>query len=248
MDLKNKIIVVTGGLGLLGSAMVKHIRNEGGTAICTDIACKDDLKNGQCRIDITDEVSVRAAASAIVKQFGKLDGWVNNAYPRSPAFRLPFEEQPQKDFELNLVSHLGGYALCARVSLAQMRLQGFGSLVNMGSIYGCVAPDPRLYEGMESIASPTVYAAIKGGIIQMTRSLAALYGQYGIRVNAVSPGGIVDERKQDKAFIERYAHRVPLGRMGTPDDVAPAVVFLLSDAARYITGHNLLVDGGWTAV
>jgi len=248
MDLQGKIIVITGGQGLLGSAMVQRVRAARGTAISADIQCSSDLKNGLSHIDITDEESVRAVVTAVVKQFGKLDGWVNNAYPRSPTFRLPFEEQPQKDFEKDLLSHLGGYALCARVALEQMRAQHSGSFVNMGSIYGCVAPDYRLYEGVDAIASPVVYGTIKGGVINMTRSLASFYGSFGVRVNAVSPGGIEDPGKQPKEFIERYARRAPLGRMGKPDDIAPAVVFLLSDAAGYITGHNLLVDGGWTAI
>lgn len=248
MDLKDKIIVVTGGEGLLGKAMLATIRREGAIGICADILCKDDFKKHQCHIDITDEASVRSVIASVVKAFGRIDGWVNNAYPRSPTFRLPFEEQPHGDFEKDLTSHLGGYALCARLVLAQMREQRSGSLVNMGSIYGCVSPDYRIYEGLDAVATPVVYAAIKGGIIQMTRALASLYGKYGLRVNAVSPGGIEDKGKQPKEFIERYARRTPLGRMGKPEDIAPAVAFLLSEDARYITGHNLLVDGGWTAI
>lgn len=246
MDLKGKIIVITGGKGLLGSAMLKHIHAAGGTDICADIACKDDPEKREYRLDITDESSVHALINAVLKRHGRIDGWVNNAYPRSKGYGIPFEEQPHAEFLENLVSHLGGYALCSRLVLRQMRMQQSGSLVNMGSIYGCSAPDYRMYEGVKATPTPIVYTAIKGGVIQMTKALASLYGKYGVRVNAVSPGGIEDN--QSKEFIERYMRKTLLGRMGTPEDVASAVIFLLSDGARYITGHNLLVDGGWTTV
>lgn len=246
MDLKGRVIVITGGKGLLGSAMLERVRAAGGTGICADILCADDLQQDDCHLDITNEASVRSVIGAVVKQYGRLDGWVNNAYPRSKEYRVSFEDQPHEDFLENIVNHLGGYALCSRLVLNHMRPQKSGSLVNMGSIYGCVAPDYRMYEGVEAVATPVVYAAIKGGVIQMTKALASVYGKHGVRVNAVSPGGIED--RQPKEFIERYARKTLLGRMGTSQDVASAVTFLLSDGARYITGHNLLVDGGWTAV
>ncbi|MFH0851496.1 MAG: SDR family oxidoreductase [Candidatus Peregrinibacteria bacterium] len=246
IHLKDKIIVITGGEGLLGSAFVRHCREAGAITVSADIRSLTDLKQHVHALDITSEDSVRACVDAAVKQYGRIDGWVNNAYPRTRDFRVHFGEQSQAAFLENLASHLGGYALCSRIVLEQMRAQGSGSLVNMGSIYGCVAPDPHLYEGMEELTSPVVYATIKGGVVQMTRSLAAVYGQYGVRVNAVSPGGV--ENKHPEEFVRRYARKTMLGRMGKPEDIAPAIVFLLSDSARYITGHNLLVDGGMTAL
>ncbi|MDD5041854.1 MAG: SDR family oxidoreductase [Candidatus Peribacteraceae bacterium] len=246
IDLKNNIVVVTGGEGLLGSVFVRHCREAGAVTVSADIRVPTDLAKGTLALDATSEESVRAGVDAVVRHHGRIDGWVNNAYPRGKDFSGPFSGQSQEGFLENLDKHLGGYALCSRIVLEQMRTQGSGSLINMGSIYGCVAPDPHLYEGMEQITTPVVYAAIKGGVIQMTRALAAVYGQYGVRVNAVSPGGI--ENQHPKEFIERYARKTALGRMGKPEDIAPAIVFLLSESARYITGANLLVDGGMTAL
>ena len=126
-----------------------------------------------------------------------------------------------------------------------MKAQQSGSILNIASIYGVVGNDFTLYEDYGG-TSPAAYSAIKGGIINFTRYLASYYGKDGIRINCVSPGGIKDN--QHPSFIERYESKVPMRRMGQPDDIAPAVSFLLSDEAKYITGHNLMVDGGWTCI
>lgn len=126
-----------------------------------------------------------------------------------------------------------------------MRTSKKGSIINLGSTYGIVAPDFSIYDGLDMI-TPATYAAVKGGIINLTRFLASYYGKDGIRVNCISPGGI--ENHQPEQFICRYESKTPLRRMGTPQDVAGAAVFLASEASSYVTGHNLVVDGGWTAV
>lgn len=122
-----------------------------------------------------------------------------------------------------------------------------GSIVNIASIYGVVGNDFTLYQEYGG-TSPAAYAAIKGGIINLTRYLASYCGANNIRVNCVSPGGILDEKNQHPSFIKRYCEKVPMRRMGNPDDIAPAVSFMLSEEAKYITGQNLVVDGGWTAI
>lgn len=243
MDLQNKIIVVTGGSGRIGRAIVSSIRSLGGIAVNADLTASDDLPHGDYSLNIGDESSIFRLRDAVVEHHGRIDGWVNCAYPRTEDFRAQFEEVPADSWAANVNLHLNGYALCCRGALTQMKKQGSGSVVNIASIYGVVAPDFAMYEGMESTTSPAVYSAIKGGIIQLTKYLASLYGHYGIRVNTVSPGGIFD--KHDPVFVKRYSAKTMLKRMGTPEDVTGPVTFLLSDSAQYITGHNLMVDGGF---
>ena len=142
-------------------------------------------------------------------------------------------------------AHLNGYSFCCREAARAMRTNKRGSIINFGSTYGMVAPDFSIYADLD-MTTPAAYAAIKGGIINLTRFLASYYGKDGIRVNCVSPGGIANN--QPEVFVQRYVSKTPLGRMGTPRDIAGAVVFLAADASAYVTGHNLVVDGGWTAV
>jgi NAD(P)-dependent dehydrogenase (short-subunit alcohol dehydrogenase family) len=126
-----------------------------------------------------------------------------------------------------------------------MKAQQSGAIVNIGSTYGVVSPDFTVYDGTE-MTSPAAYTAIKGGVINFTRYLAAYFGKHGIRANCVSPGGIFDN--QNPVFVKNYEHKVPLHRMGKPSDIAGPVAFLLSDDAAYVTGHNLMADGGWTCI
>jgi NAD(P)-dependent dehydrogenase (short-subunit alcohol dehydrogenase family) len=126
-----------------------------------------------------------------------------------------------------------------------MKVQQFGSIVNLSSIYGTVGPDFTIYEGT-NMTMPAAYSAIKGGIVNFSRYLASYYGPYGIRVNCVSPGGILDQ--QDELFVKQYEKKVPMRRMGLPEDIAPSISFLLSDETKYITGQNLIIDGGWTSI
>lgn len=244
--LQDKVIIVAGGSGLIGRAIVEHAKKEGATVINADIAAKSDIAAGEWQFDITSEESVTALKDAVVKHCGRIDGFVTCVFPHTQDHRLPFEDMPAETWRKNVDLHLNGYALCAKVILGQMRKQQAGSFVNIGSIYGVVAPDYALYEGIENLANPAVYGAVKGGIIQMTRHLASFYGAFNVRVNTVSPGGIFDSH--DKTFVERYAKKVMLKRMGTPDDIAGPVAFLLSDSAQYVTGHNLMADGGFVSM
>jgi NAD(P)-dependent dehydrogenase (short-subunit alcohol dehydrogenase family) len=124
-------------------------------------------------------------------------------------------------------------------------LKSKGNVVNIGSVYGVVGNDFTVYENTE-LTSPAAYSAIKGGLTNFTRYLASYFGKDGVRVNIVSPGGIFDN--QNETFVKQYEHKVPMKRMGTPADIAPAVSFLLSDQAQYITGQNIIIDGGWTCI
>ncbi len=244
--MSGKIIVVTGAKGLIGQAITSFIRSKGNRVIEADIQTETDLANDQYKLDITSEVSINDCLKAIIDSHGRIDGWVNSAYPRTPDWGNFAEEVPFESWRKNIDMHLNGYYLCCQKVLIQMALQKSGSVVNLSSIYGVQAPDFTLYEGTGIKTSPVAYAAIKGGIINLTKYFASYYGKVNVRVNCVSPGGILD--KQDERFIKKYNEKVPMQRLGTPQDVAPSVWFLLSDDAAYITGHNLVIDGGWTIV
>ena len=245
MRLKDKIVIVTGGSGLLGKAFVTHIRKEGGRAINADIQERTDLRSEILNMDITDDQSIQSGLEEVINLFGRIDGIVNNAYPRTKDWGDKFEDIEPESLRKNVDMQLNSYFICCQKALKIMAEQRSGSIVIISSIYGIVGNDFTLYEEYGG-TSPAAYAAIKGGLISLTRYLASYYGRKGIRVNCVSPGGIFDN--QHPSFVSRYQAKVPLGRMGNPEDIAPAVSFLLSDEAKYITGHNLVVDGGWTSI
>lgn len=243
--LAGKVIIVTGGSGLIGQAVVARARAAGGTVLNADVHVETDWAAGTLHCDVTDEASVKAAFEAVAARYGGLHGLVNSAYPRTGDWVVPFEELTVASWRRNIDLQLTSVFLCCQQALRHMQAQPAAAIVNVGSIYGIVGPDFSIYEGT-TLTTPGPYPAIKGGVIAFTRFLAAHYGPAGIRVNCVSPGGILN--KQAPSFIQNYERKVPLGRMGYPEDIAPAVAFLLSDEAAYITGHNLLIDGGWTCV
>lgn len=245
MILKDKIIVITGGSGLIGKAIVQDIQKKGGIAISADIAVDSNLRANTVHMDITDDDSVHRGIDLIIEQLGHIDGLVNNAYPRTKDWGNKFEDINPDSWRKNVDMQLNScFVLCQKV-LGYMTKRKSGSIVNIASIYGVVGNDFTVYEGT-NLTSAAAYSAIKGGIINFTRYLASYFGKDNIRINCVSPGGIFDN--QNPIFVKNYEHKVPLKRMGNPDDIAPAVSFLLSDEAKYITGHNLIVDGGWTAI
>lgn len=243
--LKNKLIVVTGGSGLLGKEIVADIYRKGGKAINADIGVDTNLQNGTLQMDITNDVSIQKGIDLIVTEFGRIDGLVNSAYPRTTDWGNKFEEIKPDSWRKNVDIQMNSYFVISQFVLKQMKIQKSGAIVNIASIYGVVGNDFTVYEGTD-LTSAAAYSAIKGGLINFSRYLASYYGKDNIRVNCVSPGGIFDN--QNPIFVNNYTNKVPLKRMGNPDDIAPAVSFLLSDEAKYITGQNLIVDGGWTAI
>ena len=245
MILKDKVIVVTGGSGLIGKEIVSNIKTKGGIAINADISVETNLETGLLKLDITNDTSVYKGIEAVVEYFGRIDGLVNNAYPRTKDWGTKFENVDPNSWRKNVDLQLNSYFVISQKVLKQMALQRFGSIVNIASIYGVVGNDFTLYEEYGG-TSPAAYSAIKGGLINFTRYLASYYGRHGIRVNCVSPGGIFDN--QHPSFVKRYEAKVPIGRLGYPDDISPVVSFLLSEEAKYIIGQNLIVDGGWTCI
>lgn len=243
--LENKIIIVTGGSGLIGKAIVKDIQQNGGIAINADINVETDIDNNKVYCDITYRNSINQVIKIINDKYGRIDGLVNNAYPRTKDWGNKFEDITPEAWQKNVDMQMNSVFNFSQEILKTMKKQQFGSIVNITSIYGVVGNDFTVYKGT-NLTSPAAYSAIKGGIINFTRYLSSYYGQDNIRINCVSPGGIFDN--QNPIFIKNYEKKVPMGRMGTPDDIAPSVSFLLSENAKYITGQNLIVDGGWTAI
>jgi len=241
--LEKKVIIVTGGNGLIGKEIVNQIKSEG--AICINFEINQDttenLSNVYC--DITDETSIKNALSIVLKKYKRIDGLVNNAYPRTKDWGKKFEDIELASWKQNIDWQLNSYFYLSQQVVIQMAKQQKGSIVNIASIYGVLAPDFTIYEDTE-MTMPAAYSAIKSGLINLTRYMASYFGPKQIRINCVSPGGIFDN--QNQKFVNNYEKKVPMRRMGKPEDIAPSVVFLLSDDADYITGQNIIIDGGWT--
>lgn len=253
-SLHEKTAVVTGGTGLIGKPVVTGLAQAGAKVYIADIdekagnelektLHKKGLSSEWIRLDITDISSIKSCIKTVIEREKKIDIWVNCAYPRTTDWSTKFEDIKYKSWKKNVDMHLNGYFLCCQQIAEQMKKQKKGSIINLGSIYGVVGPDFSIYAGSNT-TMPAAYAAIKGGIINFTRYLATYYAKDGIRVNAVCPGGIYDN--QPAVFVKKYAEKTPMGRMGYPEEIAGPVIFLASESSSYITGHILMVDGGWT--
>ena len=179
-----------------------------------------------------------------LNKFEKIDALVNNAYPRNKNYGRKFEAVSFEDFCENVNMHLGGYFLITKEISKVMIKQNHGNIINIASIYGFSAPKFEIYDGTD-MTMPVEYAAIKGAIINLTKYLASYLGEYNVRVNAISPGGVFNNQPEN--FVKRYSEKVVLGkRMANTDDLTGVLIFLLSDASKYITGQNIVVDGGWS--
>ena len=245
MNLKNKIIIITGGSGLLGKEIIKRLLDNEATVINFDINSSSCINSEFVNCNITDEYSIKKSISSVIKKYGRIDGLVNNAYPRTNDWGVKYEDIKFDSWKKNIDFQLNSYFFMSQQVSRYMVQKKSGSIINIASIYGSVGPDFTIYENTE-MTLPAAYSAIKGGIINFTRYLASYFGKHNINVNCISPGGIYDN--QNSAFVENYNKKVPMKRMGTPKDIAPSVIFLLSDQAKYITGQNLIIDGGWTAI
>jgi len=264
-DIKNRNIVITGSSGLLGSQYANTLSVAGANVILVDL---DSIKNKKLErslvkkygtkarsytTDISNLQEVKKLAKNVLKDFKKIDGLVNNAAYTSKGAKEesdnPYgslENFPMKIWQKSIDINLTGVFFCSQAFGKIMAKQGKGVIVNIASNYGLVGADQRIY-GKSGLNLPISYAATKGAVVNMTRYLAAYWSGKNIRVNTLSPGGVLDVTYQDKKFIKKYSERTILGRMARKDEYNGAMLFLISDASSYMTGANLIVDGGWTA-
>ncbi len=246
-DLAGRVAVVTGGLGQLGSVYVEGLRERGMTVAVWDV-------DGDDPVDVTERASIEAATDRLVAESGVPHLLVNNAAidapPDAPAEEVgPFETYPEESFDRVMDVNVKGTLLCCQVVGAAMAREGRGSIVNISSIYGLLSPQQAVYDFRrqtgETFVKPVAYSVSKSAVLNLTRYLATYWAKDRVRVNTLTLAGIANE--QPAEFVEAYTARVPLGRMARADEALGAIVFLASDASSYMTGANLVVDGGWTA-
>jgi NAD(P)-dependent dehydrogenase (short-subunit alcohol dehydrogenase family) len=263
-SLKNKTAIVTGALGLLGRKHCEALAEAGANVVVADIsenaaesfAQSLGDKHTGLKVDVTSESSLKMARDKTRARYGTIDILVNNA-AINDMFENPglakelsaFENYPLDAFKKSLDVNVTGVFLASQIFGSVMAEQGSGSIINIASTYGVVGPDQSIYRnecGEQTFYKSAVYPVTKGAVVNFTRFLAAYWGNKGVRVNTLSPGGV--ENGQNEFFIQNYSAKTVLGRMAKPTDYQGALVFLASDASAYMTGANLIVDGGWTAI
>lgn len=255
-DLHDRVVVVTGGAGQLGRAFTKALMAAGARIAVIDRAPVEESEGVLgFACDITDRQALEEALGLMEDRWGTPFGLVNAAALDSPPDSPPeengpFETYPEASFDKIMGVNVKGTLLCCQVFGGAMAAKGGGSIVNIASIYGMVSPDQSLYQYRrdrgEVFFKPVAYATSKSALYNLTRYLAAYWGGRGVRVNTLTLGGVYNN--QDPAFLERYNAKVPLGRMADANEYNGVVQFLLSDAASYVTGSNVVVDGGFTAL
>jgi len=266
--LDGRVAILTGGAGLLGRQYARTLLRAGAKVVLADLnedaaaaaaaeAARD--AGGEAigyAVDIRSKPQVNEMVDAVYRRWDRLDILVNNA-AIDPKFDVgvaanqanTFEEYPLELWQQSLDVNLTGAFLCCQAAGKRMVAARSGVIVNIASTYGVVAPDQRLYqrdgEAKQTLFKPASYAVTKAALAHLTRYLAAYWGPVNVRVNTLTPHGIYNA--QDEQFTRRYAERCPLGRMATKEEMNGALLFLVSDASSYMTGGNLIVDGGWTA-
>jgi NAD(P)-dependent dehydrogenase (short-subunit alcohol dehydrogenase family) len=263
-SLEGKTAVVTGGTGLIGQKHCEALATAGANVVVADMAENRCIELAQnlgknalgIYLDVTRAESLEEAKKEILARFGTIDILVNNAAindmfenPEMAAELSAFEKYPIDSFRKSLEVNVLGVFQCSQVFGSEMAKQGLGSIINIASTYGIVGPDQSIYrdkDGNQTFFKSPSYPTTKGAILNFTRYLAAYWGHRGVRVNTLSPGGV--ENGQNDFFIENYSQKTLLGRMAQPTDYQGALIFLASDASAYMTGANLVVDGGWTAI
>ncbi len=254
-NLNEKVVVITGGAGLIGQTFVKSVVKEGGTAIIADIndevgenVQRELQKSLDCKnidyihLDMTSKTSLESAIKTIDKKYGRIDALVNNAYPRNKQYGRYFFDVEYSDFIENVGLNLGGYFLASQQFAEYFKKQKYGNIINISSIYGVISPKFEVYEGTP-MTMPVEYAAIKSALIHLTKYMAQYFKGLNIRVNAISPGGIYDA--QPEPFLEKYAQSTLNKGMLDKSDLEGTLVYLLSDMSKFVQGQNIIVDDGF---
>ena len=266
-SLKGRVGLITGGAGKLACEFARILSLAGARIVIADLdqkqcdsAAERLSKDSPLPVtgkacDVSQKDQVKDLFSFINREFGRLDFFISNVMGKTEDYYAPFEDYPEEAWDKVLDVNLKGNFFCCREASEIMKKQGSGSIILTSSVYGFVGPDQRIYRscsplknpygGEYKLNAPGAYASSKGGIIALARYLSALLGEHAIRVNVLTPGGVYDGH--EPAFHEAYVNKVPLGRMGSFTDYNGAVLFLASDASRYMTGMNLVIDGGWSA-
>lgn len=248
-DLGGRLALVTGALGNLGPVWIRALAEAGARVIGVDVR-SGDVEGAESveAVDVTD----RQALLALREHVGAPHVLVNNAGidqpPSDTGTSFAIEDVPYADFLRVLEVNMVGTFLVTQVFGSAMRDAGRGSIVNLGSLYASIAPEPAMYDhlGLDPpFLKPPAYGASKAGVVNLTRYFARLWGPHGVRVNALSPGGVFAD--QDPEFLRKFSSRVPLRRLARREDLTGPLLFLASDASSYVTGHELRVDGGFTA-
>ncbi len=254
-DLDGRVAVVTGGLGQLGSVYTAGLVERGMRVAVLDVAAGEVPEGARAfRVDVTDRAAIESALGEVAAEWGVPHVLVNNAAldspPDAPAAEVgPFEEYPEESFDAVLDVNVKGAFLCCQAIGGAMAREGRGSIVNVSSIYGLLSPVQDVYEfrraGGETFVKPVAYSVSKSAVLNLTRYLATYWAKAGVRVNTLTLAGVWNDQPQE--FLDAYTARVPLGRMLDEREALGAVVFLASDASSYVTGANVVVDGGWSA-
>lgn len=266
-DLRDRVAILTGGAGLLGQQYAMALATAGAHVVVADIngQLADQLANkiteetGTKAIGVATDVASKSSVNGLVDQtlttFDRVDILINNA-ALDPKFDIQsadqhvnaFEDFPLELWNQSLNVNITGMYLCAQAVSKPMLNQGKGVIINVSSIYGLVGPDQRLYKRSDTdipTYKPVTYSVTKSAVLGLTHYLATYWGSKNIRVNTLTPGGVFNNH--DEEFVKRYSYRTPLGRMAHKSEYCGALLFLASDASSYMTGGNLVVDGGWTA-
>lgn len=255
-DLHGKVIVISGACGLIGRAFCEAVAQFGGHIVAADIALAKpsefaadlEKRNGiSCmgfEVRVEEKNSVVALKEAVIAKFGRIDGLVTGHQNKSHLIFEPFEQVSEENWDKVVEVNLKGTFLLCQIIGSYMAEQGIGSIVNIPSTYSVVAPNQNLYKGT-NMGCPAAYSASKGGIDALSQYLASYWASKGVRVNMITPHGVWNNHEE--AFEKNFAQFSPMQRMSYNHEVAPALIYLLSDASSYVTGNNMLVEGGWTA-